>query len=67
MSRFVFDVAGMSSRRCERILIDRLTSLASVDAVSADYEAGELVVIATGIDREEVEQTVAGVGYTVTE
>lgn len=67
MPRFTFDVAGMSSENCERILIDRLTSLAGVDAVNADHEAGELVVVARGAAREELEQTIAGAGYTVTE
>lgn len=67
MTRFTFDVVGMSSANCERILVDRLISLAGVDAVNADHEAGELVVVARDTDREELEQTVAGVGYTVTE
>lgn len=65
MPRFVFDVAGMSCRNCERILTDRLTSRPAVDAVNADHVAGELVVVAVGVTREELEQTIAGAGYTV--
>lgn len=57
----------MSCRNCERILIDRLTSLRGVDAVNADYDAGEVVVIAAGHDREALEQAIAGAGYTVRE
>lgn len=67
MTRFEFDVAGMSCRNCERILVDRLTSLRGVDAVNADYEAGEVIVIATGHEREEIEQVIAGAGYTAQE
>lgn len=65
MTRFEFDVPGMSCRNCERILVDRLTSLRGVDAVNADYGAGEVVVVASEHDRETFEQAIAGAGYTV--
>jgi len=67
VTRFEFDVAGMSCRNCERILVDRLTSLRDVDAVNADYEADEVVVVASGHERAELEQAIAGAGYTVKE
>ena len=67
MTRFEFDVAGMSCRNCERVLTDRLTSLRGVDAVNADHAVGEVVVIADERDCESLEQVIAGAGYTVRE
>lgn len=66
VSRFVFDVSGMSCRNCERILTERLTSRPAVDAVHADHTTGVLVVVAVGVDRAALEQTIAGAGYAVT-
>lgn len=67
MTRFEFDVAGMSCRNCERILVGRLTTLRGVNAVNADHEASEVIVIAVDRESEELEQIIAGAGYTVRE
>ena len=57
----------MSCRNCERILVDRLTQLRRVNAVNADHEASEGIVIAVDREFEEFEQIIAGAGYAVRE
>lgn len=60
-----FTVEGMTCGHCEASVIEEISEIPGVSAVTADHKTGAVEVAGEGYDREQIAAAVKEAGYTL--